>query len=162
MKVSLKVVVVVIGVIAGVMVLAAKSDTVTQWRPSIAPKVQIDIKPSSNPNSVNPNSTGEIAVAILADSRNDIDIYSIIIESVRFLGASPCKFAFEDVGVSPEKPDGKPLPPDGDVDLLLHFDKGDMVFPAKGYWTITVAGYYRTEDGRFRRFSGTDVMRVLK
>jgi len=71
------------------------------------PEVQIDIKPGSDPNSINPRSRGVIPVAIL--TTEDFDAATVDPETVVFAGASPKHYALEDV-------DG-----DGDYDLILHF-----------------------------------------
>ena len=69
--------------------------------------VQIDIKPGSDPNSINLKSKGVIPVAIL--TTEDFDAAIVDPETVVFAGASPDHYALEDV-------DGE-----GDLDLLLHF-----------------------------------------
>lgn len=74
--------------------------------------VQIDIKPGSLPNSINPGSRGRTPVAVL--TTGSFDAVTVDRTTVRF-GAtgkesSPAHSALEDV-------DG-----DGDVDLILHFE----------------------------------------
>jgi hypothetical protein len=73
--------------------------------------VAIDIKPGSNPNSINPASNGVIPVAVLTDAA--FDAASLDVATVRFgatgAEAAPVHSAMEDV-------DG-----DGDLDLVLHF-----------------------------------------
>ena len=72
--------------------------------------VQIDIKPGSDVNPINPNSNGVIPVAIL--TTDDFDATSVDPETVMFgaeLSAEPVHYALEDV-------DG-----DGDIDMILHF-----------------------------------------
>ncbi|MBA7692164.1 hypothetical protein ES703_100722 [subsurface metagenome] len=73
--------------------------------------VEIDIKPGSDPNSINPDSKGVIPVAILTTA--DFDAASVNATTVRFgkegNEAAPVHYALEDV-------DG-----DGDFDMILHF-----------------------------------------
>lgn len=71
--------------------------------------VNIDIKPGSFPNAVNPNSKGVIPVAILGSTT--LDVHSVDVSSLRFgpNGAPVVQYAFEDVNG------------DGYVDLVLHF-----------------------------------------
>jgi len=105
--------------VAGVGSLAYFTDSETStgntftaavWGPIV---VQIDIKPGSNPNSINPDSEGVIPVAILTTP--DFDAYFVDAETVRFgpLGAWAEHWALEDV-------DG-----DGDEDMILHFRTQD-------------------------------------
>ena len=73
--------------------------------------VQIDIKPGSFPNSINPRSRGKIPVAIL--TTDSFDATTASPNTVRFgptgTEAAPVHSALADV-------DG-----DGDIDLILHF-----------------------------------------
>jgi hypothetical protein len=74
-------------------------------------EVYIDVKPGSDPNSINPRSRGVIPVAIL--TTEDFDATAVDPSTVLFgktgTEASPFHYAFEDV-------DG-----DGDIDMILHF-----------------------------------------
>ena len=76
--------------------------------------VDIDIKPGSDPNSINPKSKGVIPVAVLTDQNFDatmVDVSTVVFGPA---GAQPVhKGHIEDV-------DG-----DGDDDLLLHFNTQD-------------------------------------
>jgi len=65
-------------------------------------QVQIDIKPGSDPNSVNPRSNGVIPVAILGSDTLDvstIDPATLIFTAVAddYADASPVHIGFEDV-----------------------------------------------------------------
>lgn len=77
-------------------------------------RVEIDIKPGSNPNSINPDSEGVIPVAIL--TTYDFDAYYVDAETVRFGPAGA--WAEEDWAL--EDVDG-----DGDLDMILHFRTQD-------------------------------------
>jgi len=70
--------------------------------------VDIDVKPGSEPNSINLKSKGVTPVAILSDQF--FDARKVIIGSVLFAGAESLKGKFEDVDK------------DGDLDLMLHFE----------------------------------------
>lgn len=78
-------------------------------------EVSIDIKPGSDPNSINPRSKGEIPVAIL--TTDSFDATTVDPTTVRFgptgTETAPVHSALEDV-------DG-----DGDTDLILHFSTQD-------------------------------------
>ncbi|MFC1596540.1 choice-of-anchor Q domain-containing protein [Planctomycetota bacterium] len=69
--------------------------------------VQIDVKPGSDPNSINLASNGMIAVAIF--TTDDFDATTVDSDTVSFAGADAVHSALEDV-------DG-----DGDLDMVLHF-----------------------------------------
>jgi hypothetical protein len=69
--------------------------------------VGIDIKPGSDPNSINLNSKGKVPVAIL--TIDDFDAYDVDPVSCEFAGAYPVRWNMEDVDN------------DGLHDILLHF-----------------------------------------
>ena len=75
--------------------------------------MEIDIKPGSFPNSINPDSEGIIPVAILTTP--DFDASTVDVATVRFgpLGAWAVEWAIEDVDN------------DGDFDMILHFRTHD-------------------------------------
>ncbi len=80
--------------------------------------IEIDIKPGSDPNSINPKSKGVIPVAILTS--DTFDAASVDPGSVTFgptgTEAVPVKWAMEDVD------------DDGDIDMILHFKSQDCGF----------------------------------
>jgi hypothetical protein len=126
------------------IVVAALALTVTTtafawWTPSTAKRVQIDIKPCSNPNTINAKSHGVVPVAIYADE--GFDVHDVIVASLSFLGARPCKYSYEDNY------------------LMLHFYKDDMAFPVNGMHTVYISGYYYKND-RLKRFYGQDTIRI--
>ena len=103
-------------VLAGLLVLSggptavAYDDIRAFVLPSVVP-VDVDVKPGSFPNSINPRSQGVLAVAIL--TTDTFGASTVEPTSVRFgpsgTEAVPVHSALEDA-------DG-----DGDIDLLLHF-----------------------------------------
>lgn len=70
--------------------------------------VDIDIKPGSYPNSVNPKSKGVTPVAVLTNKF--FNAKDIVVESIVFAGANPLRGKLEDIDK------------DEDLDLILHFD----------------------------------------
>ena len=70
-------------------------------------EVIIDVKPGSDPNSINVESNGQISVAVF--TTEDFDAATIDASTVVFAGAYAMQSALEDV-------DG-----DGDLDMVLHF-----------------------------------------
>lgn len=73
----------------------------------------IDIKPCSDPNSINLNSKGVVPVAVLSSS--DFDASTIDPTTVHFAGASPVRWSIEVV-----------CPYDGKEDLLFHFKTQEL------------------------------------
>jgi hypothetical protein len=104
--------------------------------------VAIDIKPGSFPNSINLRSKGVVPVAILASSA--FNVFDVDVYTVKFAGASPDKFAYEDVNS------------DGLVDLVLHFPIGQLqLAPTSTQATLT---------GMLRgglTITGTDSVRIV-
>ena len=79
--------------------IALSLDTLTE--------VEIDIKPGSDPNSVNLANNGQIAIAIL--TTDDFDATQVDASTVMFAGALAVQNSLEDVDN------------DGDLDMVLHF-----------------------------------------
>ena len=79
---------------------------------SLVMKVEIDIKPDSDPNSINLNSKGVVPVAVI--STDDFDANDVDPDTVSFAGASPVRWTMEDVD------------DDGDMDLLFHFKTQEL------------------------------------
>lgn len=74
--------------------------------------VDIDIKPGSDPNSINLGSKGVVPVAILTTT--DFDATTVDPTTVIFAGASPVRWTEEDVDE------------DADIDLLFHFKTQEL------------------------------------
>jgi hypothetical protein len=106
--------------------------------------VNIDIKPGSDTNSINPHSNGVIPVAILTD--DDFDATTVRGETCRFgpTQAIPRHYNVEDV-------DG-----DGDLDMILHFPTQETGLTFSDTEAILTG---QTTDGRY--ISGTDVVRMV-
>jgi hypothetical protein len=123
--------------------------------------VQIDIKPGSNPNSINLASNGLIAVAIF--TTEDFDASLVNAGTILFAGASSVHSALEDV-------DG-----DGDLDMVLHFrveetdlaevyalllaedTNGDGVLDSNGQTTEVSLTGQTVEDEYFAGFDEVDL-----
>ncbi len=74
--------------------------------------VAIDIKPGSYPNSINLGSKGVVPVAVL--TTDEFDASNVDTDTVVFAGASPLRWALEDVDY------------DGDLDLIFHFKTQEL------------------------------------
>ena len=88
--------------------------------------VWVDIKPGSCPNSINPNSKGVVPVAIYTTG---FDATTVDPETVEFAGASPLRWAIEDV-------DGRW----GD-DIIFHFKTQELDLMGSGMYTLTGETY---------------------
>jgi len=109
-------------------------------------EITIDIKPGSDPNSINPFDRGRIPVAILADG--GFDVTSVNATTVRFgqtgIEAGAVHYSLEDVD------------DDGDIDMIFHFRTQDTgIAPGDTEATLTA----NTTDGTF--ISGTDSIRTV-
>jgi len=102
----------------------------------------IDIKPGSYPNSINLGAKGVVPVAVL--TTDDFDASTVDPATVAFAGASPLRWATEDV-------DG-----DGDLDLLFHFKAQELGLDANSTEAY-LTGY--TIDGEF--FWGMDTVNIV-
>jgi hypothetical protein len=105
-------------------------------------EVDIDIKPGSDPNSVNLKSKGVVPVAVL--TTDDFDATTVDPGTVLFAGASPLRWTLEDV-------DG-----DGDIDLLFHFKTQELNL-GEGSTDATLTG--DTTDGK--HIQGTDAVNIV-
>ena len=105
-------------------------------------EVTIDIKPGSDPNSINLKSKGVVPVAVL--TTDDFDASTVDPVTVEFAGASPLRWVIEDV-------DG-----DGDVDLLFHFKTQDLDLDGDST-EATLTG--DTTDGQ--PIQGTDTVNIV-
>jgi len=107
--------------------------------------VAIDIKPGSDPNSINSMSKGVIPVAIL--TTEDFDAANVDPATVRFgpNQVAPIRWDYEDVDS------------DGDIDLSLKFDTQAVGF-APGDTEATLTG--ETLGGCC--FWGTDSVNIVK
>ena len=109
-------------------------------------EMTIDIKPGSDPNSINPFSNGRIPVAILGDG--GFDVTSVNATTVRFgqagTEAEPVHYSFEYVD------------DDDDIDMIFHFrTQATGIAPGDTEATLTA----NTTDGTF--FLATDSIRTV-
>ncbi|PIT97339.1 hypothetical protein COT77_01985, partial [Candidatus Berkelbacteria bacterium CG10_big_fil_rev_8_21_14_0_10_41_12] len=104
--------------------------------------VDIDIKPGSDPNTINLKSKGVTPVAILTDEF--FDAKDIVLNSIILAGASPTKGKLEDVDN------------DGDLDLILHFETQSLQL-ISGDTEATLTG--ELKDGTL--IEGTDFIRII-
>jgi hypothetical protein len=108
--------------------------------------VEIDIKPGSFPNSINPDSNGVIPVAILTTS--DFDATTVDASTVEF-GPDGAMMIHKNAHL--EDVDG-----DGDIDMVLHFRTQDTGI-ADGDTEASLSG--ETFDGQ--DILGTDSVRTV-
>lgn len=130
------------------------TDWTTCWLPYIAEDpveytlaepppevVEIDIKPGSDPNSINLKSKGVVPVAIL--TTEDFDASTVDPVTVIFAGAEPVRWSWDDVDR------------DGDDDLILHFKTQELELDENST-EATLTG--STSDGTIE---GTDTVNIV-
>ena len=105
--------------------------------------VDIDIKPGSSPNRINLKSKGKVPVAVL--TTDDFDATTVDPDTVLFAGATPLRWAIEDVDY------------DGDMDLLFHFKTQELLL-FLGYYEVSLEGY--TFDGTW--ITGADSVNIVQ
>jgi hypothetical protein len=108
----------------------------------LCPIYEIDIKPGSDPNSINLKSKGVVPVAVLTD--DDLDASTINPETVLFAGAEPVRWSLKDVD------------DDGDIDMIFHFKTQDLDLDG-GSTDATLTG--ETLDGT--PITGTDTVNIV-
>jgi sugar lactone lactonase YvrE len=122
-------------------VYVADADNVWRITPSLT-TVGVDIKPGSSPNSINLKSKGVVPVAILSDP--SVNVVDVVVDTVKFAGASPVKFAYEDVNG------------DGVADLILHFQTKELQLTSSST-DATLTGQLRSGES----ITGTDAVRIV-
>jgi len=104
--------------------------------------IVIDIRPGSDQNNINLRSRGVVPVAVL--TTDEFDAGSVDPAACRFAGASPLRWAMQDVNR------------DGHKDLIMHFDTQQLNLSANAV-TATLTG--ETWDGQ--TVEGTDNVRIV-
>jgi hypothetical protein len=106
--------------------------------------VDIDIKPGSDPNSINLGSKGKVAVAVLGSA--SFDVSTIDPATVVFAGAapSPVRGKTEDVNL------------DGYLDMVFHFRTQDLGLTGSST-DATLTGTYGGG-----AFTGTDAVNIVQ
>jgi methenyltetrahydromethanopterin cyclohydrolase len=106
--------------------------------------VIVDIKPGSDPNSINLSSKGVVPVAVL--TTDEFDAAGLDTTTLLFAGASPRRCSLEDVDS------------DGDEDLVCHFPTQDLTELDDDSTEATLEG--QTTGGT--PVSGTDSVRIVE
>ncbi len=105
--------------------------------------VDIDIKPGSDPNSINLKSKGVVPVAVL--TTDDFDANDVDPSTVEFAGAEPVRWVMCDVD------------DDSDIDMLFHFKTQELVDLDENSTEATLVG--TTYSGT--PIQGTDVVNIV-
>jgi hypothetical protein len=113
--------------------------------PPMAPCLErsIDVKPCSDPNSINLKSKGVVPVAVL--TTDDFDATTVDPATVSFASALPLRWTVEDV-----------CPFDGRDDLLFHFEAQELDLNEESTEAF-LTGY--TSDGEF--IWGKDTVNIV-
>ncbi len=119
--------------------------------------VGIDIKPGSYPNSINPDGSGVIPVAVLGSAEldaTDIDVNSLSFEGLapRMKGNGDLQCSIEDVSGA-NMPDGEP---DGYPDLVCQFENDMSVWTAEQTEAVAIGNL---KDGTL--FDGFDSIKIV-
>ena len=114
-------------------------------------EVNIDIKPGSDPNSINPKSKGVIPVAILTTP--DFDATTVDWTTVMFEGAIPAHDLSDPLVLADHQQD---VDGDGDVDFVFHFRTQETGI-AQGDTSATLTG--QTTGGI--PITGTDTVNIV-
>jgi hypothetical protein len=122
------------------------------WSFSTIIEVQIDIRPGSDPNSINCNNEqGVVAVAIL--TTDDFDATTVDHTAVTFEGATETHLDKKS-GVARRHEED--VDSDGDTDLVLHFRLGDT-----GVTCDSMEGTLEGETFDGQAITGTDAVRMI-
>lgn len=118
-------------------------------------QVLVDIKPGSDPNSINLKSRGVIPVAIL--TTEDFDAADIDAGTITLAGVAPVRWEMHDV---PEIWDTVLMTyvGDGDLDLVLHFSTTELATVLDSSSTMTTLEGETFDGGHIQ---GTDSLRIL-
>lgn len=126
-------------------------------------EAELDIRPASCPNPLNPKSHGVLPVALLGTE--ELDVRDIDPASIRLEGAAPLRWSFEDAAAPSsglEECGCTAAGPDGRMDLALKFDTPAIVAAlgesvAGRTLTLTIEG--KLESGRL--FEGSDCVVIV-
>jgi hypothetical protein len=105
-----------------------------------------DIKPGSDPNSINPNSKGVVSVALLGSA--EVNVGDVDVSTLMFAGASPAHDLLDPLVYTEHLQD---VNLDGYLDLVSHYPVPDTDI-AKGDTEATISGeingmyFYCTDD----------------
>lgn len=130
----------------------------------------IDIKPGNELNTINPAAEGKVAVAVLGSE--DLDVTQIDIESVTLGDGEDPDTPVARKGGDEPMAQLKDADHDGIVDLLLHFDVGQLVENGDLDWNteelVLQAQFLGNDEGGTAsataatgRMSGSDVVHVV-
>lgn len=109
---------------------------------STVKQVKIDIKPGSNPNSINLKSKGVVPAAVLTDG--DFNADSVDPTTVEFAGIEPVRWTLCDVD------------DDGDLDMLFHFKTQELELDENSTEATLMGKTLNGDD-----IEGTDEVRIV-
>jgi hypothetical protein len=125
------------------------SDTAYYYGIPLPTQILVDIKPGSDPNSINLGSHGVTPVAILSEE-DGFDATTLDGSIVTFAGALAQHWAIEDVNE------------DGIMDMILHFRTQELALDGDSTEaSIEISGFDEVADQDVVTFSGTDSVNIV-
>lgn len=127
------------------------SDPVNYYGVPPEEEVVIDLKPGSDPNSINLHSQGVTPLALLSVEEG-LDVTTLDLEgaTIQFAGATALRWAIEDVN------------DDGLLDLIFHFSTQDLeLSDTSEFGEFSISYSYEGLDNPIAQYTGQDTVNIV-